>query len=206
MRRIIYILLILSVCNINVHAKGKSDNPYKRVTFGAEWGYVATLQSAFIYSFFSPEGYRMETRGYEFRYISNAEMYAHVGYSFNEKWNLSLYVGYEGIADIHKALPISLRMTRYFGKNPAADRWFMFLDGGSGISLKKNPQEIFTGKLGVGYRLALSRFTSLDFIACGRLTHTHPQIFYDGIPISFDMTNRNIGLTSALSVGMALTF
>ncbi len=206
MRRIIYILLILASFNINVHAKGKSGNIPSRMTFGLEWGYVATFQAGYFHYFFAPEGYRVEDRGNGFGLISNADMYAHMGYNLNEKWNLSLYIGYEGIADIHKAVPVSLRMTRYFGSDAAKDRWFAFLDLGSGICLKKEPQDILTGKIGGGYRLVLSRFTSLDFIVSARSVHTHTQIVYDKVNIPLNRTNSNIAYANAISIGMALTF
>ncbi len=176
------------------------------MTFGVEWGYVATFQKGYIYSFFAPEGYRVEDGRNNFGLISNADMYAHIGCNLTPKWNLSLYVGYEGIADIHKALPVSLRITRYFGADPAVDRWFSFMDFGSGISIKQEPQEILTGKIGGGYRLALSRSTALDFILSARFTSTHPQIVYDKVNIPLSRTNRNLAFAGAVSFGMALTF
>ncbi len=176
------------------------------MTFGIEWGYVATFWNGHFYNFFAPEGYRMEDRQNELGFISNADMYAHIGYDFNTKWNLSIYVGYEGIADIHKAVPVSLRVTRFFGADPETDRWLVFADAGSGICIKMSPQEIMTAKLGGGYRLALSRTTSLDFILSARFTRTHPQIMYDKAPIQLSRTNKNVAYTASISVGMALNF
>ncbi len=206
MKRFAIICLIFCAFNIVVNAQEKPSYRSSRLTYGLEWGYVATIYSNYYYYFLAPEGYRVEDKGSRLKLHNNAEIYAHVGYNFNSRWNLSLYVGYEGLADFHKAVPISLRLTRFFGQEQMEDRWFFYGDVGSGICLKISPQEIFTGKLGFGYRMALSMKTSLDFIMAARLTYTHPQIFYEMIPIPAEMTNSNIANLCSFSVGMALTF
>ncbi len=206
MKRLLVILLTISAFNFYVCAQERGEKPLSRLTYGLEWGYVATMYNGYHYNFFAPEGYRVDTPVSSFDYISNADMYLHVGYNLNTKWNLSLYVGYEGIADMHKAVPVSLRMTRYFGSDAAADRWFSFVDLGSGICIKQHPQEILTGKLGGGYRLALNRNAGLDFIVSARFIYTHPEIIYDKQPIPINRINRNNAYIGALSIGMALTF
>ncbi len=206
MKRLIVILLIMNMFNMNVHARGKSGDFLSRMTFGFEWGYVASVHSGYHYNFFAPEGYRVDIEGSAFGFVSNADMYMKAGYDFNTEWNLSVLIGYEGISDIHRAIPVSLRMTRYFNANPLKDRWFSFIDLGSGICLKTPVQEILTGKVGGGYRLALSRHSSLDFLLSARFTHTHPQITYDDVPIPLNKTNRNSAFISAISVGMAVNF
>jgi hypothetical protein len=203
MKRVIFILLMLSVHSVISDAYARSD---RRLTYGVEWGYIATVQSGYRYIFFPPEGYRIDVRGNAILYHSNADMYAHVGYDFNQKWNLSLYLGYAGVHDIHNVLPMSLRMTRYFKSNKKGDRWLSFIDLGSGICLKTPVQEILTGKIGTGYRISLSADTKLDFLLSARMTYTHPQIIYDGMVISHDMVSKNNAYVSALSIGIGLTF
>lgn len=82
----------------------------------------------------------------------------------------------------------------------------MFVDAGSGISIKKPVREIAVGKIGGGYRLALSKNTGLDLLMSARMTYTHPQITYDKVPVSPVMTNRNNAYLSAVSMGISLTF
>ena len=137
---------------------------------------------------------------------NNADLYIHSGVNLSRSWNLSLYAGYAGVGDIHKVLPVSIRATRYFGKDPLSDRWFAFTDLGSGICFKRPVQEILTGKIGGGYRMSLSRYSKLDFIISARMTYTHPQITYDQEIISHDMVRRNNAYVSALSLGIGLTF
>jgi hypothetical protein len=203
MKNILAILLILIPFNNFVNAQ---KDRFSKYTFGVEWGYVATFQSGYRYIFFPPEGYRVDVRDNNFRLQSNADLYIHSGINLNSIWNLSLYAGFAGVGDIHKVLPVSIRATRYFGKDPLADRWFAFTDLGSGICFKRPVQEILTGKIGGGYRMSLSRYSKLDFIISARMTYTHPQITYDQEIISHDMVRRNNAYVSALSLGLGLTF
>jgi hypothetical protein len=203
MKKILAILLILISFNNFINAQ---KDRFSKYTFGVEWGYVATFQSGYRYIFFPPEGYRVDVRDNNFRLQSNADLYIHSGINLNSIWNLSLYAGYAGVGDIHKVLPVSIRATRYFGKDPLSDRWFAFTDLGSGICFKRPVQEILTGKIGGGYRMSLSRYSKLDFIISARMTYTHPQITYDQEVISQEMVRRNNAYVSALSLGLGLTF
>lgn len=203
MKKVLVILLIIFTFNTNVSAKEERNTDY---TFGIEWGFVGHFHSVYHYNFFAPEGFRVDDYGNSFRYRSNADMYMHIGKNMGENWNISLFVGYAGIGDIHNVLPISLRATRFFNDDATSDRWFTFVDAGSGISFKIPVQEIVTGKIGGGYRLALSKDTAIDLICALRMTFTHPQIIYDKEPIDFNMVNRSNAYASALSIGLALTF
>lgn len=179
---------------------------YSRLTFGAEWGYMATFHIATHNNFFSDEGYRYNYNTEEFGLWSNGEAYLNIGYNFNEYWNLSLYAGFCGMSDIHNAFPVSLRGTRYYGDDPMNDRWFTFVDIGSGVSMKKQPQGIMTGKLGGGYRLSLSRDTKIDITAAMRLSYTHPAIEFENEIIDLEWTNRNDATLVSISFGMAVIF
>ena len=203
MRKTCIILIVTLLTSIGLKAQTES---VPRFTFGAEWGYIATFYSGYHFNFFAPEGYRADPRHYGFTCISNAEAYLHAGYSFNEKYNLSLYLGFTAIGEYHHAIPVSVRLTRYYRVNHHKDRWLAFIDLGSGASIKKHPQELLSGKAGLGYRLSLSRSTKLDIIAALRTVLTHPDIDYYGSIIEYDRINRNNAYMSAFSISMALTF
>lgn len=203
MKRTIMISLLLSVVLITAAEEKQGRS---RFTFGLEWGYVATYHSGYHYNFFAPEGFRVNPYGNSFTFCSNAETYLHAGYDLGDKWNISLYAGYAGIADFHHAVPISLRGTRFFRRNSTGDRWFCFLDLGSGICLKSGPQALLAGKAGGGYRIALSRDTSLDFIFTLRTTLGHPVIDFYGDIISMDRVNRNNAYANAVSIGLSVNF
>ena len=183
---------------------GQASQP--KFTFGAEWGYIGTFFSGHHYNYYAPEGFRVDNRGNEFTYYSNAEAYLHAGYNLSETYNISVYLGFSAVEDYHHTIPISIRVTRFCGGDHMKDRPFAFIDLGSGASVKSNPQMILTGKAGCGYRLSLSRDTKLDFIAAWRILLTHPDIYYYGMEVSPGRINRNNAYISAISLGMALSF
>ena len=201
MKRLLIIFLIL----VSIGLKAQESHS-RRFTFGAEWGYVAVFYSGYHHNFFDPEGFRADLREYGFKLENNAEVYLHCGYDLNKRTNLSFYLGYSAIEDYHNIIPVSLRLTRFFDFNRYNDNWFVYFDIGSGISLKRKPQEIVTGKIGCGYRIVLSKDTALDFVAALRCAYTHPDINYYGVRIPHENINRNNAYVSALSLGMGLTF
>ena len=204
MKRQIVTYLILLLCSSAMGANPQKEQP--KVTFGLEWGYLATFFDGRHYNFFDPEGFRVDTQSQKLSYSTNGEVLVHAGYNFNELWNLSLYTGYSGAGEHQPVLPIFLRATRYIGRTHMQDRWFVFLDAGSGICLQQKPQEIFTGRLGCGYRLSLSRYTKLDFMAGLRMLYTHPEIIHYGVLISNELINRSEGHIASLNISIALTF
>ena len=198
--------LIASVLVFLGTALKAQDNTYPRFTYGAEWGYTGIFYYGYHYNFYAPEGFRVDPRGHSFTYESNGEAYLHAGYNFSHKYNLSLYAGISAVMEYHHTVPVSIRLTRYYGDSHLADRWLTFIDLGSGIILKEYRQDMYTGKIGGGYRLSLSRDTKLDFIVTIRTILTHPDIEYDGVEITPDRINRNNAYCSGASIGMALTF
>lgn len=203
MKRALAIFLVICVSSV---VAGAQEKAFPRLTFGAEWGYVGVFHSGYHHNFFAPEGYRVNTDSHALTFCNNAEAYFHIGYNLNESWNISFYAGLAGVEKYDKVIPLSIRGTRYFGEDPDSDRWFTFLDLGSGVIIKQHPQEILVGKIGGGYRLSLSRHTKLDFLVNLRTTYTHPQIEYYGKEIPYDRINRNNAYVSAISFDIAITF
>lgn len=203
MKKLLFIIFLISVFESNTNAQEKD---FPRWSFGAEWSYVATVDCGWHYNFFSQEGYRVDTRGKNTVFYSNAEAYFNVGYNLTHRWNLALYVGIAGLYDMHKAIPASIRNTFFWGEDPDDDRWFSFIDLGSGICLKKPPQEILTGKIGGGYRISLSRNSKLDFLLSLKMAYTHPEIIYEDAVIPFEKINKNNSYIGAITLGTAITF
>lgn len=203
MKRLIIIIFLF--CSLLYTANGQ-EHQYKRLTFGAEWGYIAGFFYGQHQNFYAPEGFRVNINEKHIDYFSNAEAYLHIGCNISEIWNISLYAGIAGVMGSDKIIPVSIRGTHFFGNDPMSDRWFSFIDVGSGISINKQPQEIIVGKLGGGYRISLSRNIKMDFVAAVRTTFIHPQIVFDGTIITQDNINRNNVYISAVSAGISLTF
>ena len=200
------VIILFMMFPFLMSGRERTDCESKGFSFGCEWGYIASFHYGEHHNFFSEEGYRVDYRNERFRYHTNAEVMLHIGYDLNQSWNISLNAGYAGIFDMHHAIPISLRATRMFRRNSYGDRWFTFLDLGSGIDLKKETQALLCGKVGGGYRIALSRESGLDFLFSYRMTLAHPEVSYDGYPVRLEKINRNNAYISALSVGIRLTF
>ena len=205
MKRGLTIITMLFLLGLS--AAGKSPSRVSpRITFGCQWDYCATFLTGVNQYFFAPEGFREQTRGNHATYISNGESAVNVGYNFNDNWNLALYIGYTALGKYHRAVPVSLRTTRFFGNDALKDRWFSFIDLGSGVSIKSHPQEIFTGKIGGGYRMSLSRYAKLDFILSLRAIYTHPELIYYNEIIQDKDISRNYGYVCSLCFGIGVTF
>lgn len=200
------IAILLCLIPIGVHAGTREDSPFRKFTYGIEWGFISSFHSGIHHNFFSEEGYRVDINQQSFDYKSNGDAYLHCGYNIDQEWNLSIYAGVTGVSDIGNSIPLSLRLTRFFKEDNRGDRWFCFLDAGSGVCLKQNPQMIAVGKVGGGYRMALSRTTKMDFLLGYRMTLSHPDIVFDGYTVPFEMINRNNAYVSAISLSISLTF
>lgn len=196
----IFILIMFSL------GSNASDRKMKRFSFGAEWGYIASFHCGIHHNFFSEEGYRVDLTQQNFWTKGNGETYIHAGINLNPSWNISLYTGLAGIYDFHKAIPISLRATRYIDCRKRTDKWLIFADAGSGVCLTSEIQGIVTGKMGGGYKIVLSPDTSLDLLIAYRMTLTHPEITYDGYEIQPNRINRNNAYVSAVSLSLSLNF
>lgn len=207
MKRLLIILLIINSFNIKVKAESRPDSEPAKLSWGVEWNYIGTFHSGYHFNFFSAEGYRYDMRGNRSGYHSNADVCVYGGINLKEgRDNISIYLGLAGAGDIHKVIPVNLRYTRFFRQDSKSDRWFCFIDAGSGICIKQEIQETAAAKIGGGYRLALGREVCIDFLIAGRLTYTHPQIVFEGNAIPLSSTNRNNAYISGISVGMALSF
>lgn len=201
-------LIILSiVLAFGISAKGqKLTYDKSRWTYGIEWNYSATFFHGYHYYFIAPEGHREFPQDDKFCYFTNEDALLHIGYNLNEKWNLSLYTGYTSLGDYHSAIPVSFRATRSFDTGMNGDKWLVYGDLGTGISIKKHPREILSGKIGGGYRLSLSSTTKLDFLASIRAFYTHNNITYYGEVIDKQHINRDDAYVVSLSLGIGITF
>ena len=199
------VIMILLLLGISAAAKVPSSI-LSRVTFGAQWDYCGTFLTGLNQYFYAPEGFRESIISNKHSFISNGESAIHAGYNFNDYWNISLYIGYTAIGKYHRAVPVSLRATRYFGDDPLKDRWFGFMDLGSGVSIRTDPREIYTGKIGGGYRMSLSKYTKLDFIMSLRAIYTYPDLIYYNEIIQNKDISRNYGYVCSLCFGIGVTF
>lgn len=161
--------LLLFPYGSDARQKGNGIRFLDIFTFGVEWSYINTAVSYRHANYISAYGYRVDRRLWDYRYHANAEVLFHAGCNISPHLNLSLYTGYSGIYIMERTVPLSLRGTFYFGDSPSERRWFTYIDAGAGFPAGHAGTEI-SGimKLGTGYRIPLSRRTSLDFNAALR--------------------------------------
>lgn len=210
-KHLVIILICAAAAAIPASAKdaGKEKSDAKAwpvMTYGAEWSYAATLCSSYHQNFYSSEGSMVDIRKTRFGLKSNGEMNLHVGANLGKMWNLSLYAGYTGVGKYHHAIPVSFRLTRFYGQNPMQDRWLSFMELGSGVALHKKHSVMLGAKLGGGYRVSLGRLAKLDIIASFRLSYSNPDriIHYDQ-DIPAESINRNNAFSTAFTIGLGIT-
>ncbi|MGM9735295.1 MAG: hypothetical protein ACI3ZL_02680 [Candidatus Cryptobacteroides sp.] len=205
-KRILTTFLSVILASGFCSATQKPRRDYPVVTYGVEWGYVASVLSSVHYNFYSLEGSRVDIKESESIFRSDAEMEIHVGVNLGKMWNLSLYSGYTNIAHLTPAVPISLRLTRFYGKNPLNDRWMTYVGLGGGIALNQTEQAILGARIGGGYRVSLSRITKLDILVSCKMDYLNPDIVYYGHAIPPESINRNNAFMTAFTIGLGITF
>jgi hypothetical protein len=201
------IIISLFIVSAGHMTAGDGCSKTSKFTWGVEWGYVASFHYGIHHNFFSEDGYRVDIdNSSEFSYQGNGDVYIHLGCDLSDRLNLSVYSGLTGMHAFHKAIPVSLRLSRYFDLNKGTDKLIAFADAGSGLCIKDNMQLILSGKIGGGYRITLSPSSSIDILLAYRMTLTHPEVIYDGYTVPMKWINRNNAYISAISVSLGLNF
>lgn len=183
---------------------------FPRFTFGIEGNCTVTFGTYYHYNFISADGYRINARGYDGSAACNGQLLANAGCNLNRNLNLSVYFGFGGIRRKETALPLSLRLTAYFGKDPTAGRCFAFADGGAAIGTDRKTKLSPAGKLGAGYRVSLTRSTKLDFLIACQMIYSHPDVSesIDGMAsdVPPERIRRNNILINGITFGIGLNF
>ena len=177
MRRklLMLILLIASAPNL-LQARLPSTWFFDRFRLGVEWGYTQCFFLARNYNFFSEEGYRIHEQFSGMHLASNGSIYGQIGYDLHEKVNLALYVGYIGVGEDNRLLPVQLRAS-FFPKTTGADGLFTFAQGGPAWHTIAGGYNLgWLAGLGGGYRLTLSEDCNLDLMMGVKYLWDHPRI------------------------------
>ena len=174
-----------------------------RITYGAEWSYIATLNTTYHHNFRALDGYRVNEKGSTMMYNGNGELLAHIGINFGIHYNLALYAGYGGLYEGYTVFPVSLRNTWLFGDSPEKSRWLCFIDAGAGI--RPGDRDAITGKAGFGYRLSLSRSVKLDLLLAYRFSYAETSFCDPDGPVPDHRIMRNNNYLSALNLGIGIT-
>lgn len=175
-------------------------------TYGVEWGGSFSVAEYHDYNYLIESGYRMNDSSFAFGGKVNGFFLANVGYLIAERFQVSLYSGYEGVDRNVRVVPIVLRGA-FFNKGYHSDGIFAYVGGGVGITDIER-RSVILGRLGTGYRIVLSKATSLDFIISANLSIRNPDLLDPDshMPIADNRISVNNLYLGKLGLSMALSF
>lgn len=174
-----------------------------------EWSGAFNSLYHFHHNYVNQEGSRYDLRDYGLKVNFAGEVLVSLGFNVTDNLNLSLYSGYMGLPDQHRVVPLSIRGTWYFGKEPAENRWFAYADAGVGFRASEYLRNLVSpvAKAGFGYRIPLGAYANLDFFAGFQFCHFHPDILYpDGSTVPPANIRRNNENVAGVRLGAALAF
>ena len=176
MKKLLAILLCILLSAAASAADGRGW--YDHLDYGLEWGYTATFWEVYHYNYTTPAGPRMDSRDSHFSYKSNGHLYGFVGARFARRFAADVLVGWAGIYEDRRVMPVTLRTT-CFWKGYDRDGWKTFLEGGWCGAHSFAGKPVYIGKLGSGYRLMLDRCFALDLAVSLQGASDHPLGVYD---------------------------
>jgi len=197
MKRLILILFVL--LSFPFFAEGK------KVTFGCEWGTGISYAKYHVYNYLYESGKRNSGRTLEMTRRMNGNFLFHVGCDLSRRLNLAVYSGFEGISDEMSVLPVTLRATGFL-TGSEKDGFLAYLD--AGVGLDEVRIHALLGRAGIGYRMALTEVTNLDFMLSYRLTLTHPDLLDPDSrePIKENRIARNDLFLNKVTFSIGLNF
>lgn len=201
-------LLLISVLLLSFAPRMAARRIPDRIVYGFEWGASARLLEHHHYNFICNEGYRIDQRGASFDPCMNGFLLAHLGVDLGRSFNLSAVGGYAGMSEDHSCIPLGLRCM-YAPRGIHSDGILFSMDGEVGVPLCSDIQGFdHIASLSAGYRLALSRFISLDFKGGIRSSYCH-KVLTDpdtSETIKGRDVRRNDAFSHALYLSVALEF
>ena len=165
------LLTFLSVAIFSIPLAGRGGRVYTAL----EWGAGMTIADIHLYNYLLDGGYRMNGNEVYFGGKVNAYWQGSIGCELSPTWNLALNAGYEGVDRQFRVYPVTLRATHFLASS-TVDGWFLYGEGGVGLWSISDISAVL-GRLGAGYRLALTSHTSLDFLLSYRLSIRNPDLF-----------------------------
>ncbi|MGM9762939.1 MAG: hypothetical protein ACI3ZQ_02830 [Candidatus Cryptobacteroides sp.] len=175
----------------------------RHLTFGVEGDYVVSFLDIGSFAYIPVEGFRVVEQPVDWKYLGGFAYYAHIGYDITRNLNISFYGGYSSC--IYNMVPMSLRLSFYGKENRFKDRWFGFVDAGSGLSIQSKVKPIICGKIGCGYSFTLSGITSLELLFSLNGIYLQPDARYVGSVDESKLFKSHLGVISA-SFGIGLKF
>lgn len=180
--------------------------------YGVEWGYDATFMDKYHSVYFDPDvGYRIDAEGTKLLLYSNGYASARIGVELMKHYSATILAGYCGVKQGRRIFPLTMRAT-YFIDSYDVSGIMAFIEGGTGVHYESGMDfsdiNIIVGKCGAGYRLKMSKKSSLDFMASIQLTYDHPGIYNPDIPgyIPDFYVRRSDDLFGSFNLSCAISF
>ena len=210
MKRIALIALIILAAALQSAARtgsGVLKGESVHVKYGIEWGYLASFMNTYHTVYFDPDaGYRIDGRGTDLFLYSNGYASAKLGVEFLKHYSATVLAGYCGIRQDRRVFPLTLRAS-YFFRSYEESGPLAFLEGGAGINFIEETAPMLC-KAGYGYRLKMSRKSSLDLMVSAQLSGDHPGIYNPEIPgyVPDILVRRSDALYGACCFSIAINF
>lgn len=144
-------------------------------TYGLEWGYTATILKTGQYNFICAEGYRIIENPVIWRYFSNGSILANAGLNLTDHLNVSACSGLLGVYSRRWMVPVELRL-KYCPAGLYNDGLVLGAGGGVAFPTTTLRETGARGVAGAGYRFALFRKMSVDFMLSLNVTLDHDRI------------------------------
>ena len=178
-----------------------------RFFYGLEWGYSAVVLISYHYNYTDPEdGYRVDVKGIDPNYHSNGMLYLRTGLEFARHLSASLNLGWQGIKQDTRIIPVFLRECYHFNEN--RDRGALIYLS-QGIGLHKDKQYLSClGQFGGGYRIALSHKNSMDLLLGLQLCTDAPKVpsGENGSYIPNEFIRSSKACYGAINLGISISF
>lgn len=175
-------------------------------TYGIEWGGSVAVAEYHDYNYLIESGYRMDDASFSFGGKVNAFFLVNAGYVFAERFQVSLYSGYEGVDKNVRVVPIVLRGT-FFNNGYKSDGFLAYAGGGVGITDVER-RSVVLGRLGAGYRFVISKATCMDILFSANLAIRNPDLLDpdSNLPIAENRITVNNLCLGKLGLSIALSF
>ena len=205
MRKIAVIaLLMLSVLPTRAESRRFIQNLHPVL----EWGYTSTFCAYHHFNYLDEYiGFRIDDKGWDYSYHSNAYVLASIGFDLIPELNLRVSSGFQGIYHDRRVVPLVGRLS-YYPHCTWDDGIFVFAEGEVVLTRNDRYRNISGYQLGTGYRFSLTSHSALDFHVGARVVYDEPDV-WDPLEEGY-ISERNIklsnGLYFALDFGISLVF
>ena len=169
MKKLIPMMFLMLLAPLAARAEGP------RFSWGLEWGYTGTFLRSSQHNFICEEGYRIIDNPQTWWYFSNGTVTANAGVDLTRNIGVSAYSGLRGVYSKRWVVPAGLKI-RWSPVGLDSDGLLVFAGGGAVFPTAPLRETGLEANAGAGYRIALRRGLSVDFLVSWNFTLDHENI------------------------------